>query len=341
MTGGIRSIRVDVDEDARGATIRRDADYDNAPDCEIAVNLRNVTSNPGGVLLVGADWDELQGDGQQFSWDTSQEVDLQVLGRVTGPFARGMSVPAASPQEPVNAGGGTSLAATFQIGEDGWLRPDFTQGNDFYVSFRTVEPPSVVSHRYTDVERVRTILRAAENREAGWHSNFAGRVDDCISSAEQRIDAYCGRRFDRSAAAVRTFEVHNAVAVQLDDIDLGQPVSVRWLRRGRTGAAGSQVAAGNYTIRRMTGYDVGRFLLPRRSVWYPQAGDRLEVSAHFGWPQVPAEVRDYAGRLASEIFNFDSATAGLVGTGDGAMYGATPGKHIGLALRHLKTGGVR
>ena len=52
-TGGVRAIRVEVDEDARGATIRRDEEYDNAPDCEIAVNLRNTTSNPAGVLFCG------------------------------------------------------------------------------------------------------------------------------------------------------------------------------------------------------------------------------------------------------------------------------------------------
>ena len=343
MTGGVRAIRVDVDEDARGATIRRDTDYDNAPDCEIAVNLRNTTSNPAGVLFLGADWSELQGDGQTFEWDTNQEIDLQVFGRVVGAWTRTASVPAASTQEPIASGGGNTLAATFEIGEDGWLRPDFTQGNDFYVSFRSLSVPTAVVHRYTDSDRLRVILRAATNREAGWHASFAVRADDCIASAERRIDAFCGRTFDRSVQATRSFRVSNAYAIQLDDIDLSQPVSVTRTRAGQTGTAGTaDVTAGTYTIRRsVTAYNVGRWLIPDRRNFYPQAGDALNVTAHFGWPQVPDEVRDYAGRLAAEIFQFDAARSGLVGMGDGVAYGSSPGKHIALALRHLKVGMVK
>ena len=116
-------------------------------------------------------------------------------------------------------------------------------------------------------DRLRVILRAATNREAGWHASFAVRADDCIASAERRIDAFCGRTFDRAAQATRSFRVSNAYAVQLDDIDLSQPVSVTHTRAGQTttGAA-SALAAGTYTIRRsVTSYNVGRWLIPDRT----------------------------------------------------------------------------
>ena len=327
-TGGIRSIQVDVAEDARSVRIFRDTDYDTSGDCQIGVNLVNVTSNPSGVLNIGADWNDLQGDGQQFSWTTSQQIAIQIIGRNTGAWTRSTSVPASSGQKPVSITAGQPLAGAFFIGSDGWLRPDFRQQNDFYVSFRTLEVPRQVSHRYTDLDKVKTILRAAQNREAGFDANFEERLNDCISSAEARIDAYCGRQFTASALDTRSFRVSSAVAIQTDDIDLSQTISIT--HRNRI------VPVANYSFRRMIGYNVGRMLVPDRRNWYPQQTDQISVQAHFGWPEVPYEVRDYAGRLSAEIFQFDRLQSGLLTMDGGAVYGSQPGRHIATALKHLK-----
>ena len=208
MTGGIRSIRIDIHDDVRSATIRQDAAYDQPGDAELAVNLRNTTSNPGGVLLLGADWSELAGNGQTFQWQTSQEVDVQVYARQIGAWPRGTSVPAASAQEPIT---GTPVA-TFEIGEDGWLRPNFQQSNDWYVSFRTLQVPRDIGFRYTNFDVVKTILRASPTRKAGFDANFTGRLNQCILSAEARIDAFCGRSFSPAVQATRSFRIRNSCA---------------------------------------------------------------------------------------------------------------------------------
>ena len=336
MTGGIRSLRVDVADDARSATVRQDSVYDTPGDAELAVNLRNVTSNPGNVLLIGAVWAELAGNGQTFTWTTTQEINLQVFARVTGAWPRANSQPGDATQKPVDDGRGNILAATFEIGEDGWLRPDFTQHNDWYVSFRTVEPPREVAHRYTTFDAVKTILRSNPSRQAGFEANFTDRLNECISAAERRIDAFCSRAFTASVSATRSYRVDTPVVIETDDIDLSQSVAVAY--SGQTGTSGA-INSDHYSVRRsFAAYDVGYHIRPdrRRNGWYPVRGRSVDVTAHFGWPQVPDEVVDYAGRLAAAIFDSDAARAGLIGLEGGLAYGRTPGKDMKVALGHLR-----
>ena len=331
-TGGIRSIRIDVAEDARSAIIRQDNTYDTAGDEELAVTLRNTTSNPGGVVLLGADWSELAGNGQTFQWSTGQEIDIQVYARLVGRFTRGTSVPSASPQEPIT---GTPIAV-FEIGEDGWLRPDFRQTNDWYVSFRSLDTPRDQTFRYTSFDVVKTILRASPTRKAGFDANFTDRLNQCIYSAEARIDAFCGRSFNPSAQASRSFKIRSPVLIEVDDVDTNHPVALSY--DGRT------VSARLFrVVSVLTGHSVGQYVEPvnegfRLTRWYPEAGRTLTVNARFGWPSVPAEITDYAGRLAAAIFDADAAASGLIGTSDGMAYGRTPGKDMKQAIGHLRKG---
>ena len=330
-TGGVRSIRVDVDEDAHGMHIYRDADYDTAGDCEIAVAIHTSLGTP--PILSGAVWNQLQGDGVRFEWPTTAVVQLQIFGRVVGAWNTQPGVGPNAMDAPEDNPPGQPKAYELDVGEDGWLRPASLQDNNFYFSMRQMDVPRAVSHRYTDIDRVKVILRSVKNREAGFDANFEGRLNDAISSAEKRIDAYCGRSFDRAATVTRNYVVRNPNILLVDDFHFGTHVTISEGRETRSGE--------DYEIRRaLVGYNVANSITPLRRKWRPRVGDRIAVTADFGWPEVPAEVVDYAGRLASEIFKFDSAQAGLISTGDGAGYGSTPGKHIGLALRHLRRGMV-
>ena len=310
-TGGIRSLRVDVAQDARSATIRQDATYDQPGDAELAVNLRNTTSNPGGIVFLGADWSELAGNGQTFQWSTGQEIDIQIFARLVGAFSRGTSVPAASAQEPIT---GLSPIATFEIGEDGWLRPDFSQSNDWYVSFRTLEQPRDQDFKYTSFDVVKTILRANPGRQGGFDANFTARLNQCIHSAEARIEAFCGRTFTAPVQASRTFQVRTPKKIQIDDVDVSQPVSLTYDDR--------TISVSQYRIVQVGNRPVGQYVEPvddgsrRLTRWWPQAGRQITLAARFGWPQVPPEVTDYAGRLAAAIFDADAALSGMIATGD-------------------------
>ena len=248
-------------------------------------------------------------------------------------ITRGPAVPSGRPAPVVLAG--RDIAGSAEVAEDGWLRPYGNQVNDWDFEFRPLQVPQAVAHRYTSFETVETILRAAPGREAGFKANFTDRLNACISAAEARIDREMGRQFTLSAQDTRTFRINTPLVIEVDDIDLAHPVSISY--------EGRPVAATQYHIRNsVKSYNVGYFVRPaRRSLfryqdWQPRIGYNIEVSARFGWPSIPAEVADYAGRLAAAIFDSDSARAGLVGIGDGMAYGRTPGKDLWMNLRHLQ-----
>ena len=334
-TGGIRSVRVDVDEDGGGIHIYRDSDYDNGADCEIAVALRSTAGSP--ATSIGATWQQLQGDGQRFELPSGLVFNLHIYGRVLGPWLTEAPTPDGSSafRPPRDVPPGQPDAYQLEIGTDGWLRPASAQNNDFYFSMRTVDVPRAVTHRYTDIERVKVILRSVKNREAGFDANFEGRLNDAIASAEKRIDAYCGRTFDRAVTQTRNYRVRNRNIILTDDFNFGSHVEIH------EADSRDPVNRAHFDVRRWSvGYNVARTILPRLRDWKPQAGDLVSVTADFGWPEIPAEVVDYAGRLASEIFKFDSAQAGLMSVGGDTAYGATPGRHIRLALGHLRAGRV-
>ena len=332
-TNSVRGLFVSVSEDGRTVLVRQDSRYDEGDAIDfaagLAVNIYNTTTTDRSTYSVGAVWAELSGDGQTFSIVNNEEmrIDIGVL-RAGVSVTRGTAVPAGR-GAPVNVAG-RDIAGSVEIAEDGWLRPIGNQVNDWDFEFRPLDRPSVVTHSYTNVEAVKTILRANPTRQAGFDANFTDRLNACISAAERKIEAFCGRRFVASQSATRSFRVSTPVTIDLDDIDLSQSVVVS------TGGNG-QVAASLWRLERsFVSYNVGRYLEPDRRHWAPRVGSDVMVTAHFGWPEMPPEVTDYAGRYAAAIFDADAATAGLIGIGDGMAYGRTPGKDMKSALGHLR-----
>ena len=289
----------------------------------------NNTTTARSTYSEGATWDDLAGDGHTFRIPNDEAMVLEVVVLPAGiPITRQPAVPGGV-SAPV-AYRAQDLAGTAEIAEDGWLRPFGGQVADWDFEFRPLEPPRPITHRYTDFDQVKTILRASPTRTAGFDANFTDRLNACIASAERRIDAFCGRRFDRSAQASRTFRVNTPVAIDIDDVDLAHSVAITDPNKG-------QIEATDFRIwRTNVSYNVGRYVEPVRRNWSPRIGYDITVSANFGWPQVPDEVVDYAGRLAAAIFDSDAAASGLIGTSDGMAYGRTPGKDIASQLGHLR-----
>ena len=332
-TTSVRGLYVSISEDGRQALVRQDARYDQGAALDfpqgLAVNLYNATTTLRSTYNVGAVWDELAGDGHLFRIPNNEEIriDIGVL-RAGQTITRGTPVPSGRNQ-PVNLPA-RDIAGTVEIAEDGWLRPLGNQVNDWDFEFRPVERPVQIVHRYTDVEAVKTILRANPTRQAGFDAHFTSRLNACISSAERKIESFCGRQFTASQQATRSFRVATPVLIECDDIDLRQPVSISTTDNGDVDADGFRM------VRTFISYNVGRFVEPVRRNWTPVVDTDIMVTAHFGWPEIPAEVTDYAGRLAAAIFDSDAAQSGLIGIGDGMAYGRTPGKDIKTQLGHLR-----
>ena len=331
-TASARGVYVSISEDGLEVLIRQDSRYDEGTASDfngLAVNLYNVTTTARSTYNVGAVWDELAGDGHQFRIPNNEEIRIDVGVLRAGPaIVRGTAVPAGR-NRPVTLQG-RDIAGSVEIAEDGWLRPYGNQVNDWDFEFRPLQRPAEIVHRYTNVEAVKTILRANPTRQAGFDANFTDRLNACISSAERRIEAFCGRQFVASQSATRSFRVDTPVLIDCDDIDLSQPVTV-------AGGELGQVPVTRWRVeRQFVSYNVGRYVEPDRRYWSPRIGSDIMVTAHFGWPEVPAEVVDYAGRYAAAIFDSDAATAGLIGIGDGMAYGRTPGKDMKTQLGHLR-----
>ena len=183
-TGGVLGLRLTVAADRRSVLIRRDTTYNRGNPQDLVglgVGVVSVTQgNPpaiGTIVNLGADWTELDGDGQNFVWTTNEQIDVRIYAIPLGHTRnRGTSVPAAARQKPLITAG-LGLAATLEIGEDGYFRPDFSQNSNYYASLRDIPGPDVVFH-YTTREKVETRLLTPANEAAGFDTDFRDIVSD-------------------------------------------------------------------------------------------------------------------------------------------------------------------
>ena len=338
-TGNTRSLLVSVSQPAgsdrwENIEIRQDATYDVGAggDFVLGANLRS-----GSSLLVGATWGELAGDGQAFDCSAAAggEIVLDFYGQLGGAVpGRGTRVPAGAEQRPVVGAVDAVRVYSVVIAEDGYFLPGAQVAN-FEASLRPLTVPTSFVSYYTTVDEVETVLRAAMNREAGFRAQFLSRIQRAISAAERQIDGWCNTSFRAATAAEdREYQIGTPILIEVDDLNLGKAVSVTY--------EDEVVPEAQYDFRRLPmERSVGRFLVPRRgnlygNNWCPQAGRMVTVNGWFEWPSVPAEVRDYAGRLAAQIFDDDAARHGL--TGDATAYVRKPGADMKPALRHLRRG---
>ena len=337
-TGNTRSLLISVSQPEgsnrwENVTIQRNAGYDEGlgSDFTLAANIYS-----GNALLLGGTWDDLAGDGQQFDATPAAggEISIDVFAQLGGAQpTRGTRIPAGSLQRPVTSAVDAPRVYSLTIAEDGYFLPGAQVAN-YEASLRPLAAPTDFVSYYTNVDEVATILRAAQNRESGFRSNFLARIQRAISAAERRIDGYCGVSFRPAGGAeTREYLVSTPLLLELDDLDMTQAVAVSY--------DDNTIPEGNYDIKRLgVERNVGRYLKPRPREWSPAPGRFVSVNAWFGWPSIPPEVADYAGRLAAQIFDDDAARHGLSGSGDGLAYSRKPGSDIKHALRHLRKGGI-
>ena len=199
-TGGKRGLLISVADNGQSLTIRRDTTYDATGDVEIGVTIQNVLPTPRSSLYIGADWNQLQGAGQTFDLSPAgnNEINILLYARVVGAFARANRVPLSAPSTltPIDPGHGNTLAATLEIGEDYYIRPDFTQINDYYVSLRPIDRPTDFHGIYTTKEDVINKLGNPKNPESLWNERYGeagGRLEQAILSAVDVLEQWMGR----------------------------------------------------------------------------------------------------------------------------------------------------
>lgn len=143
-----------------------------------------------------------------------------------------------------------------------------------------------------------------------------------VESVSREIDDWCRQRFDR-VEATRTF-----AADGLYDVTVGALVSVTALKTDVAGDGTFEATwdAGDYQLRptdvahhaETRPYTAIRAIGTRLFPCHTGIGrdDRVQIEGVFGWPQVPAAVRQAALILAHDAFKSKDAPFGVAGFGD-------------------------
>lgn len=171
---------------------------------------------------------------------------------------------------------------------------------------------------YCSVEELKSRLRISDTAD-----DFELRL--ATESASRWIDRHCGRYFWR-ATATRTFTPDGLYC-----LDVGDLVSVTTLKTDGDGDGVYETtwAAGDYQLQPVdptAGGETEPYTSLRwtggKTFPYPTGvgrTDRVQIVGVFGWPAVPAAVKQAALISAADLFKLKDAPFGVQGFGDFAM----------------------
>lgn len=154
-----------------------------------------------------------------------------------------------------------------------------------------------------------------------------------ISAASRQVEEFCGRRFWLDdEATTRTFVASDGCTLDL----LDQPGDAPKVEIGSledlvisTDEDGSGVfgsTATGYLLQPLNALDDGRpysQIAPATGSWWPRWAGRpcVQITARFGWPAVPPEVKKATLLQAAQLYKSKDAVFGAVAMGEsGAMF---------------------
>jgi len=177
-------------------------------------------------------------------------------------------------------------------------------------------------------------------------------LDDAVNAASRQIDAFCGRYFyaDGSATARKFFtddlyrlrvddiSTTTGLVVKYDDDDDGTyEVTVAWNQ--------SQVLPINGIAGGITNspYYVIELISDGSNEWpldYSSNRPRAEITANWGYPSVPEQIRQATLMLASELFAMRNAPLGVAGVGDFGVVNIQQNREITRMIAPFRKGTV-
>jgi hypothetical protein len=143
-------------------------------------------------------------------------------------------------------------------------------------------------------------------------------IERAISATSRAIDRYTGRRFWQDAAPVaRVYDVVDPCAIDVDDIstDTGLVVKVD----SGDGTFSTTLSAADYQLRPLNAdADGGAFSwrqIAAVTTRFPISRSRptVQVTARFGWSEIPDEVTEAAILKAVSLFKRKDAPFGVAG----------------------------
>ena len=341
-TGAIWGLSLDIADNGRSITIDRDTQGTNfaQPPRFSSIAIRIVDRATGGTNVnTGTIWNDLTSPITAAWPNYALEIDLYFYYRESGNWVRTTAVPGGQPQGVATAGGGGTppvQAARFEISNVGTLRLLNAAQTDLVVESRAASAtPENLQTRYTNIEYVKSLLKAPTNQEAtSWQNkDFDARLLQIVRAAEVEADEYCGRTFDvAEASSARTYRRRGRDHVDTDDF-IGTPVvtiassvqktdtyvadivnvSHRNVFRGITFTSAAQNQIPPYL---MGGSDLVDDIWADRELNLPA----VTVEAQWGWDRVPDAI-SYAVALRSvRLFRRpDEAALGVIPTEIGGI----------------------
>ena len=151
-------------------------------------------------------------------------------------------------------------------------------------------------------------------------------IDNCVGAASRLIDGYCNRRFWQTGTAeARVYQAEDSFYCSIDDI-AGTALTLRTSSQS-DGTFDVTWKVSDYQLEPLNGnldgltwsYDkiraVGDYLFPTVNANYGEQA-LVQVTAVFGWPEVPEPVTQATIIQASRIFKRYDSPLGVAGFGD-------------------------
>ncbi|MFD4474702.1 hypothetical protein ACFWPU_01095 [Streptomyces sp. NPDC058471] len=150
-----------------------------------------------------------------------------------------------------------------------------------------------------------------------------GRLQDALDSASREIESVCARQFNKTpTASPREYEPDGCDYTVVDDFHTATGLVVKLDTSGdgsfATTLTGSQyeLSPANGVVDGMAGWPfyrirlLGGLTFPR---YYSGRSRVLQVTAQWGWPEVPAPVRAACRIMAAETWKLKDAPFGVLG----------------------------
>lgn len=148
------------------------------------------------------------------------------------------------------------------------------------------------------------------------------RLDEALQAASREIDLYCGRVFTKATtASARVFRPEHCGLVYVDDFHTTTGLVVA-TDAGEDGTYETTITSGSYELWPLNGVVDGQTGWPYRKIrtvntYLPVTGRAsVQVTAQWGWDQVPGPVKEACLVIAAELFKLGDAPFGVAGFGE-------------------------
>ena len=177
-------------------------------------------------------------------------------------------------------------------------------------------------------------------------------LDDAVNAASRQIDACCGRIFyAQGSATARKFFTNDPYRLRVDDISSETGLVVK-LDDDDDGTYEVTVASSEFQLLPINGVVGGILISPFYIIELFSGGSqewpmdfssnrpRAEVTAKWGFPSVPEQIRQATLMLASELFAMRNAPLGVAGVGDFGVVNIQQNREITRMIAPFRKGTV-